>query len=319
MVFRLTRAIELFAFTLVLFAQAVFPLVSLAAPKVAVSIPPIHSLVQGVMQGAGEAELIFSSTRSPHDSGLSPSTLRTIRAADLVVWVGSGLEFSITKVMMHKGAARQLQLQQIDRIQRWPVKAVGINAPGSAEEDGHQLEHYHPAKVAYDPHIWLSPENAMRIVDVVVDKLSEMDQEQRSLYQANGEQLKSRIVRLSEKIVSDLAVVSNREWIVFHDAYQYFEKSFNIPSSAAITGNPDQRPGVKRVRQIRHLLQSNNIACVFIEPQFDPGAAESIVEGTGARIYTLDPIGFNIPLGVDLWFQLIAGIADSLGQCLMSQ
>ena len=114
-------------------------------------------------------------------------------------------------------------------------------------------------------------------------------------------------------------MVRGKSFIVFHDAYQYFEKRFKIPASGSVLAHSGQAPSAKRLYQIRKKILNKNSVCVFREPQFDAKLAESLVNGTGARIGTVDPIGISLKPGPGAYALLIQNLASSLVDCLKSR
>jgi len=103
---------------------------------------------------------------------------------------------------------------------------------------------------------------------------------------------------------------------VFHDAYHYFEHRFGIEAAGAISLGDAADPGAARLAELRTFLREADAVCVFIEPQYNAGLAERLVEGTGARIGTLDPLGSDIPPGPGHYPALIRSMATALAGCL---
>ncbi|SEB69213.1 zinc transport system substrate-binding protein [Nitratireductor aquibiodomus] len=177
--------------------------------------------------------------------------------------------------------------------------------------EGHDHHDHGP-----DAHIWLDPENAKSIVNAVAEALSEADAGNASTYAANAARLNERIEALEAEIATGLEPVKERPFIVFHDAYQYFEKHFGLSAAGSITVSPEVIPGAQRVDEIRTKVSELDAACVFAEPQFEPRLVEVVTEGTNARSGVLDPLGAEIADGPDLYFDLMRGMAASLRGCL---
>ena len=104
-------------------------------------------------------------------------------------------------------------------------------------------------------------------------------------------------------------------YIVFHDAYQYFEKEFNVSALGALTLNTDVAPGAKQISEIREIIEHDNVKCLFSEPQFNPDIIKSIAKGTNVKVGVLDPLGANLNNGKELYFNLIKDISSSLKKC----
>jgi len=288
---------------------------ALAAPKVVVSILPLHSLVSGVMEGVGTPRLLIGANASPHDYALKPSDARALSEADLVVWVGEDME-TMLEQPLHALAdkARVLELSTVEGMLLLPSRKGGAwEADGYAGHASHEKPHDHGEM---DSHLWLSPLNARVIVGAVAEQLSAIDTANAKKYQANAAAVDRQIVALEKRLQGQLAPLSARPYIVFHDAYHYFEAAFDLHPAGAIAVSPDRRPGARRIIEIRQAIRDSGAACVFSEPQFRPAIVDVVLEGSGARHGVLDPLGSTLPAGKGQWFTLMQGLADSLTSCL---
>ena len=286
------------------------------APKVVVSITPIHSLVAGVMTGVGEPALLIRGGESPHTFSLRPSDARRLGAADLVVWVGEALEPPIGRSLEAiADDTRVLTLAEVRGMELAPMREGGAWEGHGHDEGGEAAAAAHHAHDV-DPHLWLSPRNAGRIVRAVLDTLSELDPAHAGRYRDNARQLLQRIQSLDRAIAERTAAVRERPYIVFHDAYQQFEKRYRLNAVGSVTVSPEQAPGARRIHQLRGKIRELGARCVFSEPQFEPKLVRTLIDGTDARAGVLDPIGATLPAGPDAWFQLMNGLADSLVHCL---
>ncbi len=105
-------------------------------------------------------------------------------------------------------------------------------------------------------------------------------------------------------------------YLVFHDAYQYFERHYGLSPVGAVSTGPERPPGARRVYEVRRRIAERDIRCVFTEPQFRPALVRTVVEGTPARIAVLDPLGADIEAGPEAWFILMRRLGESLLSCL---
>ena len=180
------------------------------------------------------------------------------------------------------------------------------------DHDGHD-DHGHGE---FDPHVWLDPVNAKAIVHEIEEALVKADPEHASTYEANAHKMMDKLDSLTAELREELEPVHEKGFIVFHDAYQYFEQRFDVAAIGSITVSPEVMPGAERVSELREKILELNATCVFSEPQFEPKLVETLVEGTGARTGVLDPLGASLNKGPDLYFQLIRNMASSLKKCL---
>ncbi len=168
----------------------------------------------------------------------------------------------------------------------------------------------------FNPHIWLDPVNAKALVHEIEEVLVEADPENAGKYKANAEKVMARLDELVVEVSADLKPVHDRGFIVFHDAYQYFEKRFDVAAAGSITVSPEVMPGAERITEIRAKVQELGAACVFAEPQFEPKLVSTVTEGTQAKSGVLDPLGAGLDTGPEMYFQLIRNMAASIKTCL---
>jgi len=276
------------------------------SPKVVVSIKPLHSLVAGVMAGVGEPQLLIKGGGSPHGYSLRPSEARLLADAQLVVWVGHKLESFLEKPLSTLGTnARQLELAEALESDLLPSREGG-------GWDAHEKNHDHDEQGDHDQHLWLDPRLAKQIVEKTAAALAEIDPVHQQQYQKNAAQLKVRLDSLHAQLKTKLAPVKNVPYVVFHDAYQYFEGTYGLNAVGSITIDPERKPGARRIREIREKIKGLNARCVFSEPQFEPRLVATVIEGSGARTGVLDPIGAELPAGPETYFLLLNALADNL-------
>ncbi|MDZ3836483.1 MAG: zinc ABC transporter substrate-binding protein ZnuA [Rhodospirillales bacterium] len=297
------------------------------APVVVGSIPPVHSLVAAVMAGVGEPKLLVKGGASPHTASLRPSDAAALQKADLVFWIGGGLEAFLAKPLAAlPDRAKVVSLDAAPGVRLLPVRQGGVwDGHGGAhehEEHEHAEEHDddHGAdghgEGALDMHIWLDPENAKAMATAVAQALAEADPARADVYAGNAKALHRRLAALDEELRAQLAPVAGKPYIVFHDAYQYFEARYGLSPAGAITISPERAPGAKTLSEIRERIRTSGAACVFREPQFEPDLVKTVIGGSFARVGVLDPIGADILPGAEAYPTLLSQMASSLRDCL---
>jgi zinc transport system substrate-binding protein len=302
---------------------------ALAAPEVVVSIKPIHSLVASVMKGIAEPQLVLKGVGSPHTYQMRPADAELLQNADVVFWVGPELERFLEKpIGSLSKTARIVELEDAPGLVRLPLREGGAfeahdhGDEAHAHEEAHSDEgHGHSDHAGHDDgehdlHIWLNTDNARAIAKAIAANLSEIDPANAPRYAANLAALDMRLDELAGELKSTVAPVRDKPVVVFHDAYQYFEKQFGIRVVGSITVSPETLPGAARITEIHTKLGQLGAACVFSEPQFEPKLVNVVIEGTSARTGTLDPEAATLTEGPDLYFQMMRGIAGSLKDCL---
>lgn len=293
--------------------------------RVLATIKPVHALVAGVMSGIGSPELLTSSSASPHDYSLSPSQMRSIVNADVVFWVGPTLESFIAKPLVNAREVRSEELLKAPGVRLLPVRVKGIDgergasvspqeSPTVALDDADGHGHDGPA----DPHIWLDPWNAVAMVRRISEVLGELEPARRLVFQRNASALIARLEVLDARTRVELDPIKSMPYLVFHDAYQYYEKRYDLNVVGAIVPSAEKRPGARRLREIRDLVRTAGVRCVFAEPQFQSALVETVIEGTGARVAVLDPLGAELEPGPESYFTLVGSLTRALRECLQS-
>lgn len=306
--------------------------VAAEGPRVVASIKPIHSIIAGIMRGVGTPALLLKGGASPHAYALRPSDARLLRRAELVFWVGPGLESFLERPL--KTIARDAAVVSLisdPRIRALPVRRGGIWRQAHTPSDGHGHDRgpRHRGGTAHDtygnrsariveidPHIWLDPRNAVSIARIAAKRLRRLDPGNARIYDANLLEFADRLGKLEHEIRTTLAPVREVPYLVFHDAFQYFERRFGMNTIGSITLSPERRPGAKRLIEIRTRINSAGLKCVFVEPQFRAALAKTIVRGTSARMAMLDPMGTLIAPGPDTLATTLRAMARSIRDCL---
>ena len=299
-----------------------------AAPKTVVTIKPVHSLVAGVMAGIAEPTLLIDGAGSPHDHALKPSEARALAAADLVVWVGPEIEGFFIKPA--KSLAKDtvvLTLLERSELTRLPARQGGAwsrhrhddhdEKHGDEKHGKHEDKHGHgEADDNFDAHVWLDPANARAIVEVLTETLVSMDPDNAAAYRANASRMSHELKAMEREIAGLVAPSRGTPYVVFHDAYQYFEARFGMNAVGSISISPDRRPSAKRLLEIRRRIVEAGAECIFTEPQFPPRLAETAREGTPARLGVLDPLGVETKAGPRAYDEMMRDLALGLAACL---
>ncbi|MBU3258945.1 zinc ABC transporter substrate-binding protein [Roseovarius sp. PS-C2] len=184
-----------------------------------------------------------------------------------------------------------------------------------ADDHGDHDDHDGHAHDGTDPHAWLDPQNGERWLGLIAAELSVLDPENAALYTANAKEARAELAALSSDITAQLAPLGDRPFLVFHDAYQYFETRFGLAAAGAVSLSDASDPGPARLTELRTLVDEANIVCAFAEPQFNTAILENVFAGD-LRIGQLDPLGLDHPVGPGLYPALLRDMADAMTDCL---
>ncbi|MDB2700041.1 zinc ABC transporter substrate-binding protein [Alphaproteobacteria bacterium] len=316
------------------------------------TIQPINSLVSAVIGNTGKSITIIPSEQSPHDFKLKPSDVKVLQNGNIIFYVSNHLESSITKVfknlpkniklinLMEESGVNHLAIRDNDAWERHDHhghddhddhdkhgkkhddhddhEKHGKKHDDHDDHEKHGKKHddHDDHEKEDDVHVWLSPDNAIKIVKKVNKVLSLYFPENSKIYNDNTTKFIDKIRNLKMELVKELSPIKNKPYIVFHDAYQYFEKTFELNAVGSVALEGDIASSPKQISFIKDKIVKSKALCVFQEPQFDSKLVKIVVEGTDAKIGTLDPLGVNISKNKDFYLQLITNMAKSLKECL---
>jgi zinc transport system substrate-binding protein len=309
-------------------ACSLFVLAALAAEParaadldVVVTLKPAHSLVAAVMEGVATPRLIVGGAASGHTYSLKPSDAAALAKARVLVRVDESVEpFTRKLIASLPKSVKVVTLSEVSGLRLLPIRKGG----GFEEHDHDDHSHGHgqggksaaKGKTEIDGHLWLDPNNAKLIAAALATMLSEIRPEHASVFKANAERLGKRLDELVATIAAEMKPLAGRPYIVFHDAYQYFEQRFGLTPVGSITVNPETPPSGKRLQGLRKKVASLDAVCVMSEPQFDAKVANAVTTGTKSRSGVLDPLGAKLEPGPGLYPALIANLAAALKSCL---
>ena len=293
-------------------------------PKVVTDIPITHSLVTRVMAGIGMPDLIVDRGASPHEYSLRPSNAASLEVADLVFWISNGLTPWLDDAL--NTLARNAKVIELMDAKGATVLSFREGATFEThshqhkqDEDGHD-EHKHDedehATGNVDPHGWLDPYNGRIWLDVIATALSKIDLTNSDIYFANATQAKADIDTVISELEATLAEFRGTNFIVYHDAYQYFEKRFDVLAAGSISLGDVSDPSPARIAEVRKKVEELGIICVFSEPQFNPELVATVVDGSNAKARVIDPFGTRLTLGADFYLNLLRDIAQTMASCL---
>lgn len=238
--------------------------------------------------------------------------------ADLLVWIGPQLESFLAKPVAHLMEQRaNLQLTKVEGMTLLKQRGGGAwdaehDEAAHGHDDNHDLDH----DLDINPHLWLSPQNARLIVRVVAARLQKIDPQNSDLYADNRQKLEEQIRLTETRITEQLAPFRAKPYLVFHDAYHYFESAFGLNAIGSIRVSADRAPGAKRLIQLRQKIAASKAVCLFLEPQLGQETAHKLTLNSKIRLGLLDPLGTQQAQAEKGWFKLMTDLSNNLASCL---
>ena len=179
------------------------------------------------------------------------------------------------------------------------------------EHDDHAHDHD-----GTDPHVWLDPQNGVAMIAAIADTLATVDPENASAYAANAKQAQADLEAMIDEIGAVLAPVADAPFVVFHDAYHYFEDRYGLSAAGAILVRDGSSPSASRLSEVRDAMKERGVVCVFSEPQFNPKLVKTVADGIDTKSIELDPIGVQQTLGATLYPDMLRALASDIASCL---
>ncbi|QQR83255.1 zinc ABC transporter substrate-binding protein [Candidatus Peregrinibacteria bacterium] len=268
------------------------------------TFPPLYSLTKNIVQEEVEVINLVPAGVSIHTWEPKPADIKALSRADALMMVGLNLEPFIEDMIESAGNPKLQVIQvyqavesELQSMEEW----VELPAGAAAEEDGHEHEHE-----GLDPHIWLNPQLAVRQVEWISEHLPERVQNNQV------DAYKARLIALDQEIQAQLQSANKQPFILFHDAYGYFLKRYQLDAYhvASIEPFPGKEPTLAYLNQLTKLIKEKGVNLVFTEPQFSPKVIEALKSNLDLNTYSIDPIGSE--LTAEGYEHNLKAIADTL-------
>lgn len=295
------------AFT-VLVGSVLFYSHSAKAITVSVSVPALAGIVAPILSKEDRIHIMLDPGVSPHNFQLKPSHIERLANSDLVLWVGTPVDYWLKKTLMSY-SIDNLAMSELSGLQRLPVRQGGL---WSSEDHKHgHIEHEtfdahtvhtkpshshaanHTTDVNYDGHLWMSLTNSLLMIKQVVKRLQNKYPQRANEFNQNAQAWLAKLTQADLAIERRLTNVKDVPYMVLHDGFQYFENRYGLNGIGSIQLNPSVTPSLKRVAMLRNKIQAGKVRCVFKEPQFPAKKIYSVVKGLDVKIGVLDPIGIT--------------------------
>lgn len=275
------------------------------------TIKPIHSLVAAIVGDHGESELIIPKHASPHHYSLKPSDLRRINTADLIFRIDAKLESFLLKSLRNVSKAKVITLSQAEDL-------TLLEAKGSHEHED-EAHHDENEVVALDYHLWLNPDNAIAMIHLIRDTLSNLAPANKDDFAKNTQQLIESINNKNQEITQQFETVITTPFLVTHDAWQYFTKHYQLNQIGSVSAQEHLRPSAKAISEARTALVNSKIKCLVTEPNLKKKTLRVLTEDLPINITEIDPLGQAIPESNLAYPQLLQYTADKLLNCLKNK
>ncbi|MBX9697553.1 MAG: zinc ABC transporter substrate-binding protein [Alphaproteobacteria bacterium] len=296
------------------------------SPRVLVSIAPLHSLVSQITEGVGTVDLLLDSRQSPHLFNPTPHDMERLLQADVVFWIGPHLENGLVR-LLQKRDKMNVAVIHAPRLKRLPLRTnEDFESHDHHSCGGHHHHHHnHSAEVQehdeeassiLDAHVWLDPDNALIILDIIKETLIQLDPSNQKAYAANYENAVVKLKSLKDEMMVETRALQGKPFLVFHDGYQYFEKAFGLEGVGSFVLDVGAQPSLKRMRQLQEKIETKGVRCLFAEPQYKSETLTRLAQSLGIKVGVLDYLGIGITPGPNSYAEMMKGLSASLRACL---
>jgi len=301
--------------------------------RVVTSIKPVHSLASMVLEGIAKPHLIVRGANSPHGYAMRPSDASALAHADAVFWIGPAMEtFMVKAVQSLPGKARVVALMDDDEKHGEAHDHDHDKAKETAhkheehehekeKEKAHADEHDHGHGHGHDhggvdPHVWLDPGHAAEMVEHIAETMTAILPAEAAKIEANRDRALATLHAVEDDIREMVEPYKNEHVVVLHDAYGHFTRHFGLKGFIPLTLTPEHKPSPGKIREVRHEIEEENVRCVFAEPQFPDTHIKLLIEGSGAKAATMDPLGASLEPGPGLYPKLLRNLGSAFKDCL---
>lgn len=308
------RHITQFVAVLVAIVFTTLPVAGRAAPVVATTIKPLQFIAAAITEGVTEPEVLIPESQSYHHFIVRPSTIRMLRQADLVVWVGPELETYLADTI-EESASQTIQALSLSglTVHYLPGTETGIEAevPDSGQHAGHQ----HHGVSGIDPHIWLNSNNAELIAMALAEQLALIDPDHAMQYRNNLQAFQLALQETRMDIAQRLQPFMAEPYAVYHDAFQYFEQEFGLSHELVIANSDEVQPGVRKLMTLREAFASQSLSCLMEDVTSQEATINTALGRVPLPRIKADTTGQNLTVSATAYIALINNLGLAFMQC----
>lgn len=276
-----------------------------------VTIKPLYSLVTHLTDGILEPILLFKNNQTLHHYTMRPSERKLLAKADIIIWLGPELEPQLSKIIQQP----KNRAKSISSLDAKNLNLLNKRSKHSHKEDN-SISSTGLKQHRIDPHIWLSAQNAVQISKHICKSLITHDPQNSERYQQNLEKLLKKI-KLAENAIEKNIAKNKQPFLVYHDAFQYFEDEYKLNYVDSISYDEETGSSLKHIQEIKSQIEEKDIRCLVYQPP-RPGIIDTLIKQTHIKAFELDPLGLNVNDDKNAWFEIMQQISTNFSSCLNS-
>ena len=262
--------------------------------SVAATIRPLQLIAQAIMQDHGSVSALIDSKDSPHHYALTPGDRLIIEDADILLWIGPEFEVVLSDVYRGNNGVKSI-LTVAD------IPDLTVHSLNDSQDD---------------PHFWLSTDNALLIARELVLCLSEIEPSKEQSFQLAFDNFELNLSKTDLLIEESLSLFRDKPFLVFHDAFQYFEKQFGLTGGEFLLQDPEMEPSMNELLTIRRRVEDLSVSCLLLEPGANDALVSAIFGDQKPSREFVDLLGFEVADGPQAYVNLVTSVANSFSACL---
>jgi len=263
-----------------------------AQVSIATTVRPLQLIAESIVGESGTVTSIVGRQDSPHQFVLTPSDRLAIASADLLIWIGPELEVYLADFLNDESRSGS-----IITVLENPALTI------------------HKINDKIDAHFWLNSDNGIALAKEIKDRLIEIDQAQAAQYQSRFESFVAEIETTNRDLTERFST-SHNNYLVYHNAYQYFERQFGLQHSVALLADPETQPGIQHILRTRELVENSMPNCLLVEPESSMELATTLTDGMDIRTVSVDHLGYDVLPSDNPYRQLLLQVAESFESCI---
>lgn len=263
-----------------------------AQVSIATTVRPLQLIAESIVGESGTVTSIVGRQDSPHQFVLTPSDRLAIASADLLIWIGPELEVYLADFLNDESRSGS-----IITVLENPALTI------------------HKINDKIDAHFWLNSDNGIALAKEIKDRLIEIDQAQAAQYQSRFESFVAEI-EVTNRDLTERFSTSHNNYLVYHNAYQYFERQFGLQHSVALLADPETQPGIQHILRTRELVENSMPNCLLVEPESSMELVTTLTDGMDIRTVSVDHLGYDVLPSDNPYRQLLLQVAESFESCI---
>jgi len=285
--------------------------------RVLSTIKPIHAIVLAIAGEQVESAQLIPDFASPHNYSFKPSDISHIQQADVIFRIDENFEILLNHAFENKSPTTPLialadddNIHLLDRIGKHQHSAPAV------EHQPNSAHHNHDSEDKKDLHIWTSPENLHILAGHIATTLSQLDANNKGLYESNLAHFKNRLLTVTKTIQAELQPIKKQPYIVFQNSWQYFSKQFGLQKPTIVDFHESISAGIKSIKTIRQKIQDTNIHCVLADPNTKAQRLTTLTESLSVNTGIIDILSTELALNKNTIFAMLQKMGHEIVHCL---